>query len=190
VRTSFISAKGGAGCSTVACAAAITMSNAGWDVDFVDYSLQQDARALFGLPDSNETVDVNQHLRFVQGHPSDDRAIVQDFGRMSNYDIRSAIERNDLDPDTTYLVVRADYLHLKAAVAFSDIKLAGIVLVKEPNRALTDKDVEAALSQRIEAVVDHTSRVQRTSDAGLLSSRLPVELRGLSSIVPYAPSHH
>lgn len=185
MKLNFVTAKGGAGGSTVACAYAIMQSTLGWDVDLVDYSFQRDIPGILGLPDVPETIDVNDRLRLVYGEPSYDRLIVADYGTMTADRLNLAVQSGDIDPAKTFLVVRADYLHLRAASRLQH--QLNIVLVQEPDRVLGVKDIENVLGP-VQAVVKHTPVVQRTLDAGMLSSRPPKEFADLSGIAHY-PIH-
>jgi hypothetical protein len=73
------------------------------------------------------------------------------------------------------LVLRPCYLALRRAVA-APFRPSGVVLVREPGRALTRRDVEAVLGVPVRAEVDLDPAIARAVDAGLLSARLP---RGL-----------
>jgi len=80
------------------------------------------------------------------------------------------------------LVTRSCYLAVRRAVA-SSIRPSGIVLVREPGRALTTADVCAALGAPVVAEVEIDPEVARAVDAGLLMSRLPRSLaRGLREV--------
>jgi hypothetical protein len=73
------------------------------------------------------------------------------------------------------LVLRPCYLGLRRAVA-SPFRPSGVVLVREPGRALTRRDVETVLGVPVRAEVDLDPAIARAVDAGLLTARLP---RGL-----------
>ena len=70
------------------------------------------------------------------------------------------------------LVIRPCYLGLRRAVAAA-VAPTGVVLVTEPGRALSARDVERALGAPVVAEVQYDPAVARAVDAGLLSSRLP-----------------
>lgn len=74
--------------------------------------------------------------------------------------------------DRTLLVTRPCYLALRRAVAMG-VPTSGIVLVDEPGRALSARDVEHAIGAPIHASVSIDPAVARAVDAGLLSTRLP-----------------
>jgi len=74
------------------------------------------------------------------------------------------------------LVLRPCYLALRRATTLTS-RPTGIVLVREPGRALGRREVEDVTGVRVMAEVDVEPSIARAVDAGLLASRLP---RGLS----------
>ena len=74
--------------------------------------------------------------------------------------------------DRSLLVTRPCYLSLRRAVR-STLRPTGVVLVDEPGRALSQRDVEHALGVAVEATVSLDPAVARAVDAGLLATRLP-----------------
>jgi hypothetical protein len=74
--------------------------------------------------------------------------------------------------DRSLLVTRPCYLSLRRAV-HAATRPTGIVLVDEPGRALSQRDVEHALGVAVEATVSLDPAVARAVDAGLLATRLP-----------------
>jgi hypothetical protein len=73
------------------------------------------------------------------------------------------------------LVIRPCYLALRRAVALP-VRPSGVVLVREPGRALTKRDVEDALGVEVRAELELDPQIARAVDAGLLARRLPREL--------------
>lgn len=73
------------------------------------------------------------------------------------------------------LVVRPCYLALRRAVTLG-LRTTGVVLICEPQRALTSRDVERALGAPVVAEVPYDPSVARAVDAGLLATRLPRSL--------------
>lgn len=73
------------------------------------------------------------------------------------------------------LVTRPCYLALRRAVAMG-VQPSGIVLVGEPGRALTARDVERSLGAPVVAELQYDPAVARAVDAGLLAARLPRSL--------------
>jgi hypothetical protein len=74
--------------------------------------------------------------------------------------------------DRSLLVTRPCYLSLRRAIR-SATRPTGIVLVHEPGRALSQRDVERAIGVAVEATVSLDPAVARAVDAGLLATRLP-----------------
>jgi MinD superfamily P-loop ATPase len=74
--------------------------------------------------------------------------------------------------DQSLLVIRPCYLALRRAVACT-IRPTGIILVREPGRALSARDVEHALDAPVVAEVPYDPAIARAVDAGLLAGRLP-----------------
>jgi hypothetical protein len=70
------------------------------------------------------------------------------------------------------LVTRACYLALRHATR-APLKPSVVVVVREPGRALSTSDVEAAIGAPVAAVVEVDPAVARAVDAGLLSGRIP-----------------
>jgi len=77
--------------------------------------------------------------------------------------------------DHTLLVTRPCYLALRLAAA-SGVQPSGIVLVGEPGRALTARDIEHAVGAPVVAELHYDPAVARAVDAGLLAARLPATL--------------
>ena len=73
--------------------------------------------------------------------------------------------------DESLLVVRPCYLALHRASAHN--RPTGIVLVREPGRRLTARDVSAVVGAPVRVEVDYDPAIARAVDAGLLVSRLP-----------------
>ncbi len=73
------------------------------------------------------------------------------------------------------LVTRPCYLALRLAAA-SGVQPSGIVLVGEPGRALTARDIERAVGAPVVAELHYDPAVARAVDAGLLAARLPATL--------------
>jgi hypothetical protein len=79
--------------------------------------------------------------------------------------------------DQSLLITRPCFLAIRRAQQLS-IRPTGIVLVDEPGRALTARDVEHALGVPVVAEVRLDPAVARAVDAGLLIARLPSSLVG------------
>jgi hypothetical protein len=74
--------------------------------------------------------------------------------------------------DRLLLVTRPCYLSLRRAVR-GRTRPTGIVLVAEPGRALSRRDVEHAVGAPVVTTVSLDPAVARAVDAGLLATRLP-----------------
>ena len=77
--------------------------------------------------------------------------------------------------DHTLLVTRPCYLALRLAAA-SGVQPSGIVLIGEPGRALTARDIERSVGAPVVAELHYDPAVARAVDAGLLAARLPATL--------------
>jgi len=77
------------------------------------------------------------------------------------------------------LVTRACYLALRRARE-SPISPTGVILVREPGRALTAADVAATLGVQVVAEIQFDPAISRAVDAGLLVAALP---RGLQRAI-------
>jgi hypothetical protein len=80
-------------------------------------------------------------------------------------------ELND-QVDRSLLVTRPCYLSLRRAVRCAT-RPSGVIVVTEPGRALSQRDIEHALGVPVEATVSFDPVVARAVDAGLLTTRLP-----------------
>ncbi|MFZ9629245.1 MAG: hypothetical protein ACO3C1_07815 [Ilumatobacteraceae bacterium] len=76
---------------------------------------------------------------------------------------------------TSLLVVRPCYLALRRAVT-AGVTPTGVVVVHEPGRALTSKDIARAIGAPVVADVPFDPAIARAVDAGLLATRLPRSL--------------
>ncbi|MEP7113891.1 MAG: hypothetical protein ABI862_11535 [Ilumatobacteraceae bacterium] len=77
--------------------------------------------------------------------------------------------------EQSLLVTRPCFIAIRRAQQF-EIRPTGIVLVDEPGRSLTSRDVEHALGVPVAAEVRLDPAVARAVDAGLLIARLPKSL--------------
>ena len=72
----------------------------------------------------------------------------------------------------TYLVIRPCYLAVRRAVRDAVVP-TGVILVGEPGRALSARDVERTLGAPVVAEVPFDPAIARAVDSGLLAARLP-----------------
>ena len=86
--------------------------------------------------------------------------------------------------DATLIVIRPCYLALRRTV-MSTAQCSGAVVIREPGRALTTRDVEAALGVPALVELDIDPAVARCVDAGLLAARLPRTMIGLSHLFAF-----
>ena len=70
------------------------------------------------------------------------------------------------------LVVRGCYVGIRRAIR-SAARPSGLVLIREPGRALGADDVSAALGAPVVARIELDPAIARAVDAGLLLARLP-----------------
>ena len=73
------------------------------------------------------------------------------------------------------LIVRPCYLALRRATR-STITSDSVIVVQEPGRALTTRDIEGVVGTKVTATIPVDPTIARAVDAGLLSSRLPIAL--------------
>jgi hypothetical protein len=71
---------------------------------------------------------------------------------------------------TSLLVTRLCYVALRRA-GHVGVRPTGVIVVREPGRALTASDVERVAAAPVVAHVEHDHRVARAVDAGLLTAR-------------------
>ncbi len=98
------------------------------------------------------------------------RPTVADCGRIALADSAAGIVVGHAR--RSILVTRACYLALRHAI-HAPLKPSAVVVVREPGRALSSRDVESAIGAPVVAVVEVDPAVARAVDAGLLSGRLP-----------------
>lgn len=199
------SPKGGSGTSVVAAAIALQAAAAGHDTLLVD--LAGDQAAVCGVetgdgigdwfaaaadvgPEALRSleVEVGDRLRLLRrgGSPESrwspervalamalfDRSpglVVVDCGRQTGEGLPASAE--------AVVVTRGCYLALRR-MADAPIGHSSVVLIEEPGRALSRRDVEAAIGA-IAVVLPYDPAVARAVDAGLLASRMPRSLRPL-----------
>jgi hypothetical protein len=203
------SPKGGSGTSVVAAAMAVQSAAAGRETLLVD--LAGDQSAIFGVGDGEGIgdwfaaaddvgpealrsleVDVADRLRLLRRGAASCAAwspermavamavferrldlVVVDGGRLCN---------GGLPPNAAaVVVVRACYLGVRR-VADAPRAGARVVVIEEPGRALSRRDIEGALGE-VEVVLAWDPAVARAVDAGLLASRVPRSLRPLRRLL-------
>jgi len=124
-----------------------------------------------------ETLNANawdKLLRALSLKHSEGHNIIVDLGRA---DIPLALRKI---VNTCYLVTRPCYLALRRAVDL-ETAFSGVIVVNEPDRVLTSRDVESVLKLKCVAEIPYTSEISRRVDSGLLKSRLPMALQSVLS---------
>jgi len=124
-----------------------------------------------------ETLNANawdKLLRALSLKHSEGCNIIVDLGRA---DIPLALRKI---VNTCYLVTRPCYLALRRAVDL-ETAFSGVIVVNEPDRVLTSRDVESVLKLKCVAEIPYTSEISRRVDSGLLKSRLPIALQSVLS---------
>ena len=97
-------------------------------------------------------------------------ATIVDCGRASDPATRAIVEVADV----SVVVVRGCYLAVRRALRAPALaRTAGVVLVEEKDRSLTEKEVGDVLDLPVLARVPVKMAVFRAVDAGVLAARLP-----------------
>jgi len=109
-----------------------------------------------------------------------ERPVVVDAGQARDAASRALIEV----AGSGVVVVHPCYLALRRAVASPLLaRCRGVVLVEEPGRALTGRDVHDVLRLPVLARVPMRAATARAVDAGVLATRVPSELARAASAV-------
>lgn len=108
---------------------------------------------------------------------ADARAVVADCGTLLGPDgwDRGARAAVAAAAPTSLLVTRPCYVSLRRAVR-CPLRPSGVVVVREPGRALGPAEVEEVLGVEVVACVEVDAAVARAVDAGILAARLPRSL--------------
>lgn len=160
-----ISPKGGQGVTTTACGLAIAMSRS-MPVTLVGSAT---TAAALGVATSSTTFQVNDNLRFTSVLPEDQPFVDID---VSDLHPNSIAVIDGMRAAVTYMVVRPCYLALRRAVSME--KPDGIIVIREPGRALTSGDIERAIGAPVVAELVADPAVAMAVDAGLLSTKGPM----------------
>lgn len=174
----FFTAKGGQGCTVVAGAYALQQKERTLLIDWCG-----DAHAALGLSYTDATYTINDgQLDIVSAD-----AIVADLDEFAQYDT-IVMDRGVGAPTLAWqgeniLVTRHCYLAMRRYVSMCDDKVCdGIVTIGEPGRALTNTDIERVVNAKVVASIPFDPAISRCVDAGLLSARMPQNLRPLANI--------
>ena len=174
------SPKHGTGVTTTAAMASLTLATTGPTV-LIDLAGDQHAALGLSDPQGHQAVAVTDHLRLIDASDvsRDEQArIVTDAAQSGDRVVIDAGDANhpihDLLPDDTrrMWVLRPCYLALRRAMACTR-RPDSIIVIREPQRALTTLDIEAALGITVEATIDIDPAIARMVDAGLLAARIP-----------------
>lgn len=157
----FYSAAGGQGCTTAACAFALSNQRPTLLIDTVG-----DVRPVLGLTESHELTVVNDTLT-VGNKPG-----VFNLDAYEDTVFDHGRNPASVTDGVNILVIKHCYIAIRRALQLT-VKPDMIVVLAEDNRALRDVDVEACLGVKIAAVMKYDPTVARSIDAGLLATRLP-----------------
>ncbi len=139
--------------------------------------------AAAGVPrvDAGRTATLAESLRQEAGQRSaadaadPGRQVVVDCGLLDRPEMIAVASAADVG----LLVLRPCFVALSRALQLP-IRPTGVILVREPERALTQRDVEDVLGVPVRARLDIDPSVSRAVDAGILARRMPRALeRGL-----------
>lgn len=100
---------------------------------------------------------------------ADDRHVVVDCGLVTASPVAEVLAASATQ---SLLVTRACFLALHRAVTLP-LRPSGVVLLREPHRALSRVDVEHALGAPVRAEIPLDPNVARAVDSGVLGMRLP-----------------
>lgn len=110
---------------------------------------------------------------------ADSRPVVADCGRLDHSEVGVALASGATH---SLLVTRACYLALRRATS-APVRPSGVILLKEPGRALSRSDVEQVVGAPVRAEIAIDPAIARAVDAGVLCARLP---RGLERALRHA----
>jgi hypothetical protein len=116
--------------------------------------------------DATNDTTAEQHQQIIDSEAQGELVIV-DAGR-ANHPIHNLLDRNT----RRVWVMRCCYLTLRRAVTATP-RPDEIIMIREPQRALNQRDIEQAVGVRVAMVIDLDPGIARAVDAGLLAARLP-----------------
>jgi len=167
VTISLSGARGGQGTSTTAAALALLATRRGRRVELVADDVPA-MRALLGMT-SDDDLDPDEEVEVVAGltlcrTPSGDAALV-----ISDRAMTEGAETPSGGPrERTLVVLRGPcYLSLRTTIDARD-RIDGIVVVREPGRSITNRDLTEITQLPVVAETTVTPNVARTIDAGVL----------------------
>lgn len=119
-----------------------------------------------GAGDADAGVRLAKALRGVRGP----NPVIADCGKVESAALRAFVEASD----RSFLVLRPCYLALRRALHAP--RPTAVVLITEPERALSAGDVEDVLGVPVAATISWEPAIARAVDSGLMSARLPRRL--------------
>ncbi len=160
-------ARGGHGTTTVAAALALFAAR---HQPTVLVSSGPSTAAFLGLPPSDGHVaPVSQNLVLV----ADPAEAIETGPQIVVIDAQTAVGDDETDAQAErYVVLRGPCYVALASLVASAARPDGIILVAEPKRSLTARDVTDVLDVPVVVTVDMSPDVPRTIDAGLLVARV------------------
>ena len=163
---SIIGAKGGVGATTVACALALDLARTAdavpGEIGIVGYH-RDDIAATFGCYTKNADR-LSADIEYGNGT----MITVCDYGPGS-------IDMLERESGPAYLVTRACYLALRRS-AHDPKKMSmidGVILIEEPGRALSRREVADVLGKPLVATIPFDPSIARMNDAGVMAVRMP-----------------
>lgn len=170
-------ARGGQGTSSVAAALAVLAAGHG-PTQLVPDDPRSTA-ALLGVPITtdeewaeicpNLVMATNARQVTLQRHPT---TTVIDGGRLPNGPFDEASSTPQLEPAERYVVLREPCYVALSSLLVTGVRFDGVILLSEPGRALSDRDVTDVLGIPVVASIPVDPAIARTIDAGLLLSSL------------------
>jgi hypothetical protein len=168
----FIGARGGHGTSTIAAAAALFAAAEQRTILVSDDPAASAALVGAPMPVGAECVDVTPRLTLTTRPElhADAEVIVVDAGRLAT---EATVEAPRTGETRRYVVLRGPcYVALATILAAGGPTPDGIIVVSEPGRALSERDVAEILGVAVAATIPIDPAVARAIDAGLLPSRV------------------
>lgn len=171
----YYSSKGGSGCSTVAATVAAMLARSS-KVLLIDASRQRDLHLVLGLEryDITSLRPVSDSLTYANLHPA--QVWGDDFYDHLVIDYGTTTPTLYGHVDSSTLVTRLGFLHVYSA--FTRLHTTHVVVVEEPDCALTTSDLARAIgfAEHDMITVPFDPAVARAVDAGLLVSCVPSSL--------------